>query len=189
MTKLDLGSGGIDVERAIVRLPRVPAWATTPEQRHRLLQEESAVRDDLVAYALAYDSADIDAVMEFFSEDVVITNPRGRYAGSALIRKNYEFLYSQWSRHRHVWSNVAVRFGDSIDEAYRTAYIYGVLTSAAKSFVSVGTDIHRIRKIAGRWRIVERCITDDISHPIEPFGGRLEDPSTAPRPVDAGAGR
>lgn len=181
----DLGAGGVEAMRAILSLPRIPAWAATPEQRQRLLEEEAAVRDDLVSYACDYDSADLDAVMAHFSDDVVITNPRGRYTGSALIRKNYEFLYQQWSRQRHVWSNVAVRFTDSIDDAYRAAYIHGVLTSPSKNFVSVGTDIHRLRKIGGHWRIVERCITDDVSHPIEPFGGQLEDTRKAPPPVAA----
>jgi ketosteroid isomerase-like protein len=186
-TRPDLAAGGLAVLREILRLPRVPAWAATPEQRQRLLEEEAAVRDDLVDYAYAYDSADIDAVMAHFSDDVVIANPRGRFTGSALIRKNYEFLYSQWSRQRHMWQNVAVRFVDSPDEAYRTAYIYGLLTSASKNFVAVGTDIHHLRKIDGRWKIVERCITDDVSHPIEPFGGPLEDTRTVPRPVGSGA--
>lgn len=185
MTAPELAAGGVDVLRAILRLPRVPAWATTAEDRQRLVEEELALRDDLVAYGMAYDAADIDAVMDHFADDVVITNPRGRYSGSALIRKNYEFLFQQWSRQRQIWANVAVRFGDSIDEAYRTAYIYGILTSPKKNFVAVGTDLHRLRKIGGRWKIVERCITDDVSHPIEPFGGRLEDHAKAP----AAAGR
>ena len=181
----DLGAGGIDAMRAILGLPRIPDWAATSEERHRLLVEEAALRDDLVSYGCDYDSADLDAVMAHFSDDVVITNPRGRYTGSALIRKNYEFLFQQWSRQRHVWSNVAIRFSDSIDEAYRVAYIYGVLTSPSKNFVSVGTDIHRLRKIGGRWTIVERFITDDVSHPIEPFGGQLEDTRKAPAPAAA----
>ena len=182
-SRLDLAAGGLAVIREIQRLPRVPEWATTPELRQRLLEAEAAVRDDLVAYAYDYDSADIDAVIAHFSDDVVITNPRGRYTGSALIRKNYEFLYSQWTRQRHIWTNVAVRFVDSLDEAYRTAYIHGVLTSPTKNFIAVGTDIHHVRKLAGRWKIIERCITDDVSYPIEPFGGPLEDTKTAPPPA------
>ena len=180
MAGLDLDACGVDALRVVLRLPRTPAWANTPELRQRLIEEELALRDDLVVYGLAYDAGDLAAVMEHFSDDVVITNPRGRYAGSAVIRTNYEFLFQQWSRQRQIWANVAIRFGDSLDEAYRTAYIYGVLTSAKKNFVAVGTDIHRLRKMAGRWKIVERCITDDVSHPIEPFGGALEDRSKAP---------
>src|SRR5919198_6682493 len=87
-SRLDLAAGGLAVIREIQRLPRVPEWATTPELRQRLLEAGAAVRDDLVAYAYDYDSADIDAVIAHFSDDVVITNPRGRYTGSALIRKN-----------------------------------------------------------------------------------------------------
>jgi hypothetical protein len=178
LSHTDLGNGGLDALRAVMRLPRVPQWAT-PEQRQQLLDDETVLRDDLVAYAFAYDAGDADAVIAYFADDVVITNPRGRYTGSDVIRKNYAFLFEQWPRTRHMWANVAVRF-PSIDEAYRASYVYGILTSPAKNFIAVGTDLHRLRRIDGRWKIVERWITDDVSYSIAPFGGPLEDITKAP---------
>jgi ketosteroid isomerase-like protein len=175
--QIELGTG-IDALRAVIRLPRVPDWAT-PEQRRQLLEEEAVLRDDLAAYSYAYDAGDVEAVVAYFADDVAITNPRGRYTGSDLIRKNYTFLFEQWPCTRHFWANVAVRF-PSVDEAYRASYVYGVLTSATKNFVAVGTDLHHLRKIDGRWKIVERWITDDVSYAIAPFGGPLEDTSKAP---------
>jgi len=176
----DLGTGGLDALRAVIRLPRVPDWATTPEQRRRLSEEETALHDDLVAYCYAYDAADLDAVVAHFADDVVITNPRGRYTGSDLIRKNYAFLFEQWPRTRQIWANVAVRFPASFDEAFRASYVCGFLTSPQKNFAAIGTDLHRLRRIDGRWKIVERWITDDVSYTIAPFGGPLEDTSKAP---------
>ncbi|TME87772.1 MAG: hypothetical protein E6I44_08695 [Chloroflexi bacterium] len=177
-TQLHVGAGGLDAVRAVMRLPRIPTWAA-PEQRLQLVEEEAALRDDLVAYGYAYDAGDVDAVVAHFADDVVITNPRGRYAGSDLIRKNYAFLFQQWPRTRQIWANVAIRFA-RLDEAYRASYTYGLLTSPAKNFAAIGTDLHHLRKIDGRWKIVERWITDDVSHPIEPFGGPLEDTTKAP---------
>jgi ketosteroid isomerase-like protein len=179
LSQIDLGTGGIDALRAVMQLPRVPDWAT-PEQRRQLLEEEAVLRDDLVAYGYAYDAGDVAAVVAHFAEDVVITNPRGRYTGSELIRKNYTFLFEQWPRTRHTWANVAVRFPSGIDQAYRASCVYGILTSPTKSFVAAGTDLHHLRKIDGRWKIVERWITDDVSYTIALFGGPLEDTSKAP---------
>ena len=172
-TRLDIGAGGLDVLRKVAALPRWPVSAT-PEMRQRLIAEEAVLRDELIAYGYAMDAGDVDAVMQYFAEDVVITNPRGRYAGSEIVRKNYRFLFDQWSAMRHVWANIVVRFPEREDEAYRASYIYGLLSAPAKAFGAVSTDVHLLRQIGGRWRIVERSITDDLSHTISVFGAPLE---------------
>jgi uncharacterized protein (TIGR02246 family) len=166
-TRLDLRSGGLEVMRAILRLPLWPEWAT-PDLRQRLVQEELALRDDLVAYAYALDAGDLEALLDHFSDDVVITNPRGRYEGIETVRKNYVFLMQNWPRRRDVWGNVAIRFLGSADEAYRTSYIQEVLATPSKETSAVTSDIHRLRKMDGRWRIVERCIATDLIWPISP---------------------
>jgi hypothetical protein len=165
--------GGLDILRRIAALPRWPAGASDAV-RQRLLVEESVLRDELISYGYAMDAGDVDAVMEYFSEDVVITNPRGRYNGSDVVRKNYHYLFDQWSAMRHVWVNITVRFPLREDEAYRVSYIYGLLSSPARAFGAVSTDAQRLRKIGGRWKIVERAITDDLSHSISVYGGPLE---------------
>jgi ketosteroid isomerase-like protein len=121
----------------------------------------------------------VEAVVAHCADDVVITNPRGRYTGSDLIRKNYAFLFEHWPRTRHMWANVAVRFPNGVDQAYRASYVYGLLTSPTKNFAAVGADLHHLRKIDGQWKIVERWITDDVSFTIAPFGGPLEETSKA----------
>jgi len=104
---------------------------------------------------------------------------RGGDTPGAISSARTAFLFQQWPRTRQIWANVAIRFA-RLDEAYRASYTYGLLTSPAKNFAAIGTDLHHLRKIDGRWKIVERWITDDVSHPIEPFGGPLEDTTKAP---------
>src|SRR5438093_13282815 len=108
-TQLHVGAGGLDAVRAVMRLPRIPTWAA-PEQRLQLVEEEAALRDDLVAYGYAYDAGDVDALLAHFADAVVITNPRARYAGSDPIRKNYAFLFQQCPRARRIWANAPIRF-------------------------------------------------------------------------------
>jgi uncharacterized protein (TIGR02246 family) len=165
---IDIEAGGLDAVRAIARLPQWPAWATTADLQLRVLREEAALRDDLAAYASAYAARDLDAVIAHFSDDVMITNPRGRIAGRDAIRKNYQFLFDLYPRQLDVWGNVAIRFLGSPDEAYRTAYIQEILTSPEKNHAALSTDIHRLRKVAGRWKIVERWINVEVSYPIVP---------------------
>jgi ketosteroid isomerase-like protein len=173
--RIDLGAGGLEVIRAIARVPQWPEWAT-PDLQLRLLREEWALRDDLAQYAYAYDAGDVDAVMAHFADDVVITNPRGRYVGSDVVRKNYRLLFELFPNMRLVWGNVAIRFLDSPDEAYRTSYVQEVLLSPSKSYGAVSTDIHRLKKIAARWKIVERCINVEVNYPIT---ARLGPPAEA----------
>ena len=170
---MDLSSGGLSTLRQVAALPRFPRDAT-PELRQRLADEEAVLHDELLVYGYAMDAGDVDAVMEYFSDDVKISNPRGRYQGSDIVRKNYEYLFSQWSVTRHIWANVVVRFPEREDEAYRASYIYGLLSKPGKAFGAISSDVHRLRKMGGRWKIVERAITDDLSHTIAIFGEALE---------------
>jgi len=163
---------GIDELRRIAALPRWPDQQDATRQR--LLLEEATLRDELIVYGYAMDAGDVDAVMEYFADDVVITNPRGRYQGRDVVRKNYVYLFSQWSTTRHLWDNVVVRFPEREDEAYRASYIYGLLSRPDKAFGAISSDIQKLRKIGGKWKIVERTITDDLSHTIAVFGGALE---------------
>ena len=170
---LDIGAGGLDILQQVAALPHWPADADAG-MTQRLLVEEAVLRDELIAYGYALDARDVDAVMEYFADDVVISNPRGRYSGSDIVRKNYRYLFDQWPVMRQFWMNVTVRFPEREDEAYRASYIYGLLHGPNGAFGAVSTDVHRLRKINGRWKIVERAITDDLSHKISVFGEALE---------------
>ncbi len=172
-TAFTLGAGGLEVIREVARLPKWPVGGSADELMG--LREEARLRDDLFVYGHAFDALDLDAVMGYFADDVAITNPRGRYEGIDIVRRNYQFLFEQWPHMRHVWANVIVRFPDSIDEAYRSSYFYSLLSSPTRSFAAAGTDVHRLRRIDGHWKIVQRAITDDLSHTITVFGDQLEE--------------
>lgn len=164
---IDITSGkSMEVMHAIAELPRRPAWAKTRETREQLDDEEAILRDDLVAYNYAYASMNLDAVMAYFADDVVIANPGGTFTGAHLIRRNYEWLFKEWPSARHHWGDVVVRFV-APDEAYRTAIIYEIY--ASNNWWGVSTDIHHLKKQDGRWKIVRRRIVEDGSFTAAPY--------------------
>ena len=164
---IDIATGrSMDLMRAIAELPRRPAWAKTREMRDELSEEEDVLRDDLVAYNYAYASMNLEAVMGYFADDVVIVNPGGTFTGSDLVRRNYTWLFKEWPSARHHWGDVAVRFL-APDEAYRTAIIYEIY--ASKQWWGVSTDIHYLKKLDGRWKIVKRRIVEDGSFTAAPY--------------------
>src|SRR5919198_727937 len=106
---------------------------------------------------------------KFTAEGVHMSSRLDLAAGGLAVIREIQRLprVPEWAttpelRQRLLEAEAAVR--DDLD-AYRTAYIHGVLTSPTKNFIAVGTDIHHVRKLAGRWKIIERCITDDVSYP------------------------
>jgi hypothetical protein len=166
-----MDTGDLDQLREIMRLPRLPADATEAD-RLALLQEEAELRDQIVDYAYALDSADIDTVVSTHTEDCVITNPRGRYVGRDKIRANYVRYYKLFPWVRHIFGNIGIRFIDGLDEAYVTigASHLAVNTppddiaeagDSAFANSAYSTDIWRVVKMDGSWQIAERTIHYD----------------------------
>ena len=60
-----------------------------------------------------------------------------------------------------------IRFVDSLDEAYRTSVIHEMWSHYNPEF-GLGTDIHRMKKINGRWKIVERIIGGGSEYTLQP---------------------
>lgn len=171
---LEIRGDGLDDLQAVAALPRWPEGASH-EIRTELAREESTIRDSFAVYGYAFDNRDLDTVMGFFADDCVITNPRGKVAGRAAIRANYQVLFGYWSSTRHLWVNVVVRFPSTTD-AYLAAYHYATLVSSERTLAGTGTDLWQLRKTDGVWRIAERWITDDIDHEISLYVGPAEDP-------------
>lgn len=172
---MDFGKGGLAAMQHIANRPRCPE-GTSEADRLSLLLEEAAVMDGFMAYAYAYDNHDLDAVLDFFTDDCVIDNPRGQVVGAAAIRANYQVLFGYWDTDsRHAWSNVAVRFLDPA-RAYVTAYHNAVLVSDRRTLAGAGTDIRLMHKVDGSWKIARRWITDDVDYTIDIFREAVEDP-------------
>lgn len=173
---MDFGKGGLAALQDIASLPRWPEGASV-EQRLNLLLEEAAIRDEFVSYAYAYDNQDLDTVLGYFTSDCVIDNPRGQVVGAAAVRSNYRVLFGYWKATRHVWSNITVRFLDAVPtEALITAYHHAVLLSDERTLAGAGTDIRRLQKVNGSWKIARRWITDDVDFTIDVFHDPVEDP-------------
>lgn len=172
-----LGKGGLAALQELVDRPRWPDYASAVDQCD-LLREEAVIRDQFMTYGYAFDNQDLDTVLSFFTDDCVITNPRGQVRGANAVRDNYLLLFGYWkSTSRHAWSNLTVRFLDAaLSEAYVGAYFTGTLVSDEQTFGGSGTDIRHLKKIDGIWKIAERWITDDVAYNISLFEEPLEDP-------------
>jgi ketosteroid isomerase-like protein len=174
--RVEFGPGGLTALQHIAALPRWPDNASQ-SQRLSLLLAEAAIRDELMAYAYAYDNQDLDSVLRYFSEDCVIDNPRGRVVGVDAIRANYRVLFGYWKVTRQIWTNVTVRVLDTAaTQAYAVAYHHAVLLSDDRKLAGSGTDVRRLRKLGDRWVITQRWITDDVDYTIDVFHGAVEDP-------------
>lgn len=171
---MEIRGGGLDDLQAAAALPRWPEGLSA-EARVELASEEGAIRDRFTVYCYAFDNQDLETVMGFFADDCVITNPRGTVSGHAAIRVNYQVLFGYWSMIRQLWGNVLVRFR-SPTEAYLAAYHSAILVSADQTLAGMGTDLWRLKKFDGHWKIVERWITDDVDHLISLHRGVVEDP-------------
>ncbi|MFG1626158.1 nuclear transport factor 2 family protein [Kribbella sp. NPDC049227] len=169
---LTISDGGLTNLQAVVALPRWPE-GVSHVVRAGLRDEENAIRDDFTAYGYAFDNRDLETVMGFFAVDCVITNPRGKVSGTAAIRDNYRLLFNYWVSARHFWTNVLVRFVTA-GEAYVTAYHYAMLVKDGQTLAVAGTDLRRLAKIDGEWKIVERWITNDLNHVISLYTDAVE---------------
>lgn len=164
---IEIDNGGIEVLNKIIKLPRRPDWADTPEKRRQLDEEEAIIRDDLVAYGYAYGACDLEGLLEHFTDDVVLITPSvGAFIGTDMVRRNYrDYLFKDFPGARHHWGEVAVRF-ISPEEAYRTAII--IETHPKQLWWGVSTDVHHMKKVGGRWKIAKRRILMDGGFQMQP---------------------
>jgi hypothetical protein len=58
-----------------------------------------------------------------------------------------------------------------------TAHHHAVLLSHERTLAGSGTDIRRLQKVNGSWKIARRWITDHVDFTIDVFHGLVEDPS------------
>jgi ketosteroid isomerase-like protein len=156
---LDLASNsGAPLMCAVTALPRVPAGLPA-ERESELVAEEAALLDYVKSFAHVVNAADIDGVVDRYADDCVVISPRGRYAGTAAVRRNYELYYDP-VRFFTLWTNVTARFVRPFDEAYVSAYQYSVGVNATESSTqgTISTDVWRVRRDDGVWKILERRI-------------------------------
>jgi ketosteroid isomerase-like protein len=165
MTVIDFGAGGVAALQQLARLPRRPAGPVDPAA---VQEAEDRIRDDFAGYGYAYDNQDLDAVVDCFAEDCVISAPRGPMRGSADVREHYRAAFAAGTT-RHIWSNVIVRVLDPAAEAYLGAYHHTLLLREEHQCVT-GTDIRHLRRIDGDWKIAGRWLTIDTAYSLAGAG-------------------
>jgi ketosteroid isomerase-like protein len=174
----DWGSGMWKIFDELAARPR--CVDQTPEGRALVLHEEAEVIDLFRRYHFHYDAGNVDAVMELFTDDCVVVNPRGTYIGPAAIRSNYEFLTGRRFFIQHFGTNHLVRFEEGMQEAWLGAFYYSiVIYGTGKAFAVGGTYLDRLRKESdGQWRIFEQRITGNYRTPVPPAELRKGNPPT-----------
>jgi ketosteroid isomerase-like protein len=166
---MDLGKGGVAALQDVARLPRWAAGASDAD-RDAVLLQETRIRDDFTGYGYVYDNRDLDAVVDCFTADCVVHGPRGEVNGADELRKKYVENFAGWNMTRHVWANVLVRVVDPAREAYVCAYHHTLLLGDPRSVCVTGTDIRRLRKVDGDWKIAERWLTIDTEYELAGTG-------------------
>jgi len=137
---------------------------TEGETPNRLIGDQLRIQDVLNRYALAYDSNDLEALMQVFRREATLITSRGTYVGADAIRRNYTWLMEQRESSFHTLSNTTVRV-----LANRTAWSvsYFHVFQLAKSGIlqaSVGTYFDRLVKEGSSWAISERRITGNLRY-------------------------
>lgn len=139
------------------------------EERLARLEDEQAVRDVHIAYVNAYDSGDLDAVMELFAENALLINSRGSFAGKPLIRQSYEWVNARRVISFHNVTSVLVRFDPDDGAAWLTAY-YQVPSKRPSGEIhfNFGTYALRLIRQGVNWRIAQMRITGDLHTSLQP---------------------
>ena len=162
---MDLETGGVAALQEIAQLPRWPTGAGDADRSQRM-EEEARIRDDFTVYGYVYDNRDLDAIVDFFTEDCVVHSPRGAVNGADELRKKYQENFATWDGTRHIWSNVLVRIVDPAREAYLCAYHHTLLLGDPRSVCATGTDVRKLRKVGGAWKISHRWLTIDTEYEL-----------------------
>ena len=154
------------------------ARPTDINARMDALEDEMAIRQLLAMYSYFYDSKELDRLMDVFTKDCVLVNPRGTYVGREAIRSNYEYLMSLTKISFHRPSNVVVKIAEDRSTAWASSYLLDLaveLDGAATLYA--GTFADRVSRTSEGWRIAERRITVNIRQamPLIPSA-----PHTAP---------
>lgn len=155
----------------------------SPEHRALVLHEEAEVLDLFRRYHYHYDAGNINAVMDLFTEDCAVINPRGTYVGAEAIRSNYDYLTGGRYFIQHFGTNHLVRFEENMQEAWLGAFYQSVvIVRKGKAFNVGGTYLDRLRKDAdGKWRIFEQRITANFKTPVEAL---VTGPGNPPTPTE-----
>jgi ketosteroid isomerase-like protein len=138
--------------------------AETLEDRVKVLEVEAAAHRLLNKYAYAYDAGDVEAMMTIYSEDCVLINNKGTFAGAAAIRANYEQAVEERALAFHHLANLEVQSSDERTEAWVTGYLHNLAVRWGKAGGTMATCVFHIRNLGGEWKVVECRIVVSNQH-------------------------
>ena len=140
-----------------LKLPELPAEAQVER-----LHDELAVRQHLCSYADAFDSKDLDRIVDHFHDDAVLVTNRGTFPLRAGIRGFYEPTthFNRLSYHRV--QTHSIRVTEPGAEAWIAAYFHAAFSAGDLGARSqYGRYFGRLTKLAGRWQFADWRISVD----------------------------
>lgn len=138
------------------------------ETRVARLEAVNDIQRVLHQYAYCYDAGEIDAMMEIYSDDCLLINGSGTFAGRDAIRSNYlESVANRQTAFHHL-ADVEIATSDDVSEAWVTAYLHNLAVHDGNPGGTMATCIFHLRRMDGRWMVVECRIVVSNQHGYGP---------------------
>ena len=151
-----------DVSEAYRWLIALPIPELSPEDQVARLHDELAVRQHLCSYTDAFDSKDLDRIVDHFESDGVLVTNRGTFPNRDGIRAYYEPTTQLNRLSYHRVQDFCIRVTAPGIEAWMAAYFHAPFVAGALEARSqYGRYFGRVTKRDGRWRFADWRISVD----------------------------
>jgi len=191
MTGRPTGEDGMALPATLYDLPRsllgfhveLTARAAAPrgtlEERVARLEAREVIQRVLNRYAYSYDAGDIENMMAIYSDDCLLVNGAGTFAGAAAIRTNYEQAILERGLAFHHLSDVEIAIGDGLDDAWATGYLHNLAVRDGNPGGTMASCVFHLKPLDGVWKVVECRIAVSGQHSFGPPAPRRPVPHVA----------
>jgi ketosteroid isomerase-like protein len=162
---------------ALVRRPRPKSQDL--ETRVARLEAVVDIQRILHQYAYSYDAGDIEAMMEIYSDDCLLVNGSGTYAGAEAIRSNYLEAISARETAFHHLADVEIATSEDVAEAWATGYLHNLAVRDGNAGGTMASCVFHLRRFEDAWRVIECRIVVSNQHGYAPPHPRTPTPSLA----------
>jgi ketosteroid isomerase-like protein len=173
----DIPRSLLSLHVALVRRPRPSA--TDLDTRVARLEAVNDIQRLLHQYAYSYDAGDIEAMMEIYSDDCLLINGSGTYAGAPAIRTNYLQAIEARETAFHHLADVEIATSEDVTEAWATGYLHNLAVRDQNAGGSMASCIFHLRRFAEGWKVVECRIVVSNQHGYAPPHPRTPVPQLA----------
>jgi ketosteroid isomerase-like protein len=151
-----------DVSEAYRWLTALPIPPLDAQAQLARLHDELAVRQHLCSYTDAFDSKDLDRIVDHFEEDAVLVTNRGTFPNREGIRNYYEPATRLNRLSYHRVQDFCIRVTEPGTEAWMAAYFHApFIAGEIEARSQYGRYFGRLTKPAGRWRFADWRISVD----------------------------